>query len=152
MILKIALSIVLVGDGSRLPIPSETESALRRSQGLRGATLASSRLYEGPLLPPSPHKRKMQLNLKGGFERTFFLKGSAALCSPRKQGFLQSLKRSVGQGKDGEKCRRGLFISRYNRSEARVSSLSPLHIQISTFQRRCKFLSSKKGRTSGLNP
>ena len=65
----------------------------------------------------------MQLNLKGGFERTFFLKGSAALCSPRKQGFLQSLKRSVGQGKDGEEWRRGLFISRYNRSEARVSSI-----------------------------
>ena len=105
MILKIALAIVLVGDGSRLPIPSETESALRRSQGLRGATLASRRLYEGP--PPPPHKRKMQLNLKGGFERTFFLKGSAALCSPRKQGFLQSLKRSVGQGKDGEEWRRG---------------------------------------------
>ena len=151
MILKIALAIVFVGDGSRLPIPSETESALRRSQGLRGATLASSRLYEGPPLP-SPHKRKMQLNLKGGFERTFFLKGSAALCSPRKQGFLQSLKRSVGQGKDGEEWRRGLFISRYNRSEARVSSLSPLHIQISTFQRRSMFLSLKKGGTSGLNP
>ena len=89
----------------------------------------------------------MQLNLKGGFERTFFLKGSAALCSPRKQGFLQSLKRSVGQGKDGEEWRRGLFISRYNRSEARVSSLSPLHIQISTFQRRSMFLFLKKGRT-----
>ena len=107
------------------------------------------------LSSPSPHKRKMQLNLKGGFERTFFLKGSAALCSPRKQGFLQSLKRSVGQGKDGEKCRRGLFISRYNRSEARVSSLSTLHIQISRFQRRCihvSFLKLKKGRTAGLNP
>ena len=150
MILKIALAIVLVGDGSRLPIPSETESALRRSQGLRGATLASSRLYEGPPLPP--HERKMQLNLKGGFERTFFLKGSAALCSPRKQGFLQSLKRSVGQGKDGEEWRRGLFISRYNRSEARVSSLSTLHIQITTFQRRSMYLSLKKGGTSGLNP